>query len=93
MTNTGISQISECEAEKIQVSLAMNTKCLDSNHSGSPQQDDNEVNPYCDNPSYDILYRPRPLVYEKQCNIYKASLNETCSIIQKSSEKKHIRKC
>lgn len=74
VTNTGISQISECEAEKIQVSLAMNTKCLDSNHSGSPQQDDNEVNPYCDNPSYDILYRPRPLVYEKQCNIYKTHI-------------------
>lgn len=74
VTNTGRFQISECEAEKVQVSLAVNEKCLDTNHSGFLQQDDNEVNPYRDNPNYDILYRPRSPLYEKQCNIYNTHL-------------------
>lgn len=74
VTNTGRFQISECEADKLQVSLAVNTKCHDSNHSGSLQQDDNEVNPYRDNPNYDILYRPRSPLYEKHCNIYNTHL-------------------
>lgn len=74
MTNTGRFQITECEAEKIQVPLAMNTKCHDSNYSGSLQQDDNEVNPYRDNPNYDILFRPRSPLYEKHCNIYNTHL-------------------